>query len=377
MSREGDKPDNADVASAPTLAADVASAPTLDVAKAPTLDSGAPAPDAASRAAAPAVGATLDHFRLVDELGAGGMGLVFLAEDTRLGRKVALKLIRPKLLASSGLAGLLDEARTTACFNHEHIVTIHHVGHESATPYIAFEYLEGQTLRERLVLQRNAEPDALELIGQARAIVSALAQAHRHGVAHGDLKPENVMLPNEAPLRVLDFGLAAAVDGGEEQVGIRGTPAYLAPEQWQGRRASPASDVWSFGILLYELLFRRLPFSAKSFPEIEQKVRDGYDSWPPPKPTSRRLRPLVELMRSCLQSEPAKRPRADQLLERLEALGADERRRRRPMGAVASALMVFFGVMLSQGMLALLALMFAEWNESYMSASNIASLEGK
>jgi drug/metabolite transporter superfamily protein YnfA len=372
-----------DVASAPTL--DVASAPTLDAASAPTLDvASAPTLAAASESdlhaaaappARPGVGATLDHYELIDELGAGGMGLVYLARDKRLGRPVALKLIRPELLHSGGLASLLDEARATACFNHPHIITIHDVSLADAVPYIAFEHIEGRTLRQHLSARGGPATDALDVIEHALAIASALAQAHRHGIAHGDLKPDNVMLPVEGPLRVLDFGLAAATDRGDAELGsIRGTPAYLAPEQWQGQRASAASDVWSFGMLLHELLFGELPFRATSLPEIEAQVRAGRETWPRPRRARRQLMPLVKLAQRCLDPDPSQRLSAAQLLARLEALGADERRRRRPMGAAASALLVLFGGLLSEGVAIVIALLFYEWTDSQMSVSGILGL---
>ena len=167
-------------------------------------------------------GMMVDHFRIMRPLGHGGMGEIFLARDTRLGRKVALKLIRPGVLGSrQATERFLFEARATAQFNHPHIVTIHTVGEDHGQPYVALEYLEGQSLRERISQQRPGEREALRF---GLEIASALEEAQRHGILHRDLKPENVMLARDGRLRVLDFGMAkvlqqprpAELDAGSE-----------------------------------------------------------------------------------------------------------------------------------------------------------------
>jgi WD40 repeat protein len=151
-------------------------------------------------------GSSVDHFRILRLLGRGGMGEVYLARDTRLGRKVALKLVLPEALGSpEAAARFLHEARITARFSHPHIVTVYHVGETEHGPYLALEYLEGQTLRERIDEDRPGLRASLRL---ARAIAEALKEAHAHQVLHRDLKPENIILPRDGRLRVLDFGLA-------------------------------------------------------------------------------------------------------------------------------------------------------------------------
>lgn len=154
-------------------------------------------------------GQHVDHFELERLLGRGGMGEIYLAEDTHLHRKVALKVIAPGLLdAPEAQERFLVEARATARFNHPHVVTIHSVGRHRDRPYLALEYVEGETLRARL--DRGPVPltEALQL---ARAITSALVEAHRHQVLHRDLKPQNVMIGQDGRARVLDFGLAKLV----------------------------------------------------------------------------------------------------------------------------------------------------------------------
>ncbi len=151
-------------------------------------------------------GDMVDHFRVVRPIDRGGMAEVYLARDTTLGRKVALKVIQPGAFESDHAAErFLIEARTTAQFNHPNIVTIHTVGQHRGQPYLALEFLEGETLRERI---RKANLGPGECLRWASAIADALTEAHAGGVLHRDLKPENILLPKDGRLRVLDFGLA-------------------------------------------------------------------------------------------------------------------------------------------------------------------------
>ena len=152
---------------------------------------------------------TVDHFRVMRLLGRGGMGEVYLARDLQLGRKVALKVINPQLLGSSkAVSRFLFEARTTARFNHPHIVTVYAVGKVGDMPYVALEYLEGQDLRERIFEDRPSVPEALRI---TLAIAEAIAEAHGHGVLHRDLKPANVIIPHDGRVRVVDFETREAV----------------------------------------------------------------------------------------------------------------------------------------------------------------------
>ncbi|MFH2005633.1 MAG: protein kinase [bacterium] len=155
-----------------------------------------------------APGSSVDNFRIGKLLGEGGMGEVYLARDTILGRKVALKVIRPEVLGTpAAVERFFFEARVTASFNHPHIITVYAVGQHGGCPYLALEYLEGQTLRERLVDERMGHHEAARV---ALAIAQALEVAHDNGVLHRDLKPENIIIPRDGRLRVLDFGLAKA-----------------------------------------------------------------------------------------------------------------------------------------------------------------------
>ncbi|MFH0903360.1 MAG: protein kinase [Pseudomonadota bacterium] len=183
-----------------------------------------------SRAALTSMEATLvegtmvDDFRVVRLVGRGGMGEVYLARDVKLGRKVALKLIRPRSLGGGDAAlRFMREAKLTASFSHPHIVTVYRVGEHDGRPYLALEFLEGRNLRQRLLEER---PGAREAVRIGLAIAQALAEAHRHRVLHRDLKPENVLLAKDGGVRVLDFGLAKIVGGAAgvtRRVGVSGT----------------------------------------------------------------------------------------------------------------------------------------------------------
>ncbi|MCA9667761.1 MAG: serine/threonine protein kinase, partial [Myxococcales bacterium] len=165
-------------------------------------------------------GTRVDHFRLVRYLGKGGTAVVYLARDSKLGRRVALKMVRPSYAASpEARAAFLHEARATARFNHPNIVAIHFVSEWRGIPYVALEYLEGHTLRQRV----GERPlGAAEATRTGLAIARALDVAHGAGIAHADLKPENVLIPPDGRVRVVDFGLARVVGRGEEGGADRG-----------------------------------------------------------------------------------------------------------------------------------------------------------
>jgi len=294
-------------------------------------------------------GSKVDHFLVVRPIDRGGMAEVYLARDTTLGRKVALKVIQPGAFESDDAAErFLLEARTTAQFNHPNIVTIHTVGQHQGQPYLALEFLEGETLRERM---RQGGLGPGECLRWASAIADALSEAHAGGVLHRDLKPENILLAKDGRLRVLDFGLArpltpppddpdldydsgktitpadsgiqAAIRRSElrtgsdspdlanaiETAGTSGTPAYMAPEQWIGGELSGAADVWALGVILYELLVGRRPFAGPGTLEEIRLVRRPDPVAVPELPTAV-PDDVGELMMRCLEKEASKRPTA-------------------------------------------------------------------
>jgi serine/threonine protein kinase len=224
------------------------------------------------------VGTTVGHYRIVEKIGEGGMGEVFLADDTRLRRKVALKFL-PEHLHQDETARkrFLREAESAAALEHPYICNIKELGEtEEGRDFIVMEYVEGRTLRERLE-EEGALP-LEEALGIALEVVDALALAHEKGLVHRDLKPSNIMLSPQGHSKVMDFGLAKRIlteDGTEQDVtssvtkegSSPGTPAYMSPEQVRAEPLDQRSDLFSFGIVLYEMLTGVNPFRRPAWPE--------------------------------------------------------------------------------------------------------------
>jgi len=285
-------------------------------------------------------GCVVDHFRVERLLGKGGMGVVYLARDTQLGRKVALKVVRPERLGSpAAVERFLLEARTTARFSHPNIITIHAVGEYEGFPYVALEYLEGQTLHERM---REARLGLGEAIRHGLAIAEALSEAHAHGVLHRDLKPSNVLIPRDGRLRVLDFGLAKMVtpqmqgdaldsvvqdlveylgtDVSDDQL-IRGTPSHMAPEQCRGEDSSGATDMWALGVILHEMVTGRHPYAT---PGSEMAALALHVCSAEPLSLEGALDgitpDLADLITRCLEKDAERRPTAGDAVAALESL---------------------------------------------------------
>jgi WD40 repeat protein len=279
------------------------------------------------RAGGPALapGDLVDHYRIMRTLGRGGMGAVYLARDLALGRKVALKVLRSGLGASpAALARFRREALATAKLAHPNIVAIHAVGEHEGRPFVALEYVAGQTLRERILTRRPSLAESLRI---ALAIADALVHAHAQGVLHRDLKPANVVVDLEGRVRVLDFGLAKILgdDGAHDdkgpmpepwRTGLQGTPSYMAPEQWRGEAASGQTDVWALGVILFELATGEVPFVAEDVRALADVVCRG---GPAPGLTTRGVpSEVADLVAQCLARAPADRPTA---VEVARALG--------------------------------------------------------
>jgi serine/threonine protein kinase len=225
----------------------------------------------------------LAHYRVLRLLGEGGMGVVFRAEDSLLSRPVALKVIRPEIADTPGIAQWFTrEARATAAIKHDHVVTIYQVGQENGIPFLAMEYLKGVSLDGWL--DRGHRPSVELVLRIGREIAAGLSAAHRHSLIHRDIKPANIWL--EAPagrVKILDFGMARSEREDVEITGtgaVMGTPAYMAPEQARGEPASPSSDLFSLGCVLYRLCTRRLPFEGNSV----TAVRTSLSTETPPAP---------------------------------------------------------------------------------------------
>ncbi len=225
-----------------------------------------------------APGKRLGHYEIISLLGKGGMGEVYLAQDVRLGRRVALKVL-PAACADdqASLARFFREARAASALNHPNIITIHDIGDAAGTHFIAYEFVDGRTLRD---VARSAPLDAATAIDISIQVASALADAHRAGIVHRDLKPDNVMIRATGLVKLLDFGIACLSRPAETDVTVTamggptlggmliGTPQYMSPEQARGLEVDQQTDLFSFGALLYELLSGTSPFAAGTATDI-------------------------------------------------------------------------------------------------------------
>ncbi len=252
----------------------------------------------------------LGHFRVMKKLGAGGMGMVLLAEDINLLRPVALKIMLPKYAKSTqARERFLREARVAARIQHDHIVTIHHVGEDRNIPFIAMEFLKGASLDDYFEKKKAMSLSQSMRIG--REIAKGLQAAHSLGLVHRDIKPANIWLESpKGRVKILDFGLARDADD-EAKIthsgAIIGTPAYMSPEQASGRTVDQRTDLFSLGIVLFELVTGRLPFSGTSTMAVMHALT--YD----PHPSIAILNPkapagLIKLIDQLLEKKVEDRP---------------------------------------------------------------------
>ncbi len=235
-------------------------------------DSGKPAKPNLQRSDLP------DRYTIISFLGVGGMGEVYLAEDTKLGRKVALKTLPAEFTNDKErLRRFQMEARAASALNHPNLLTIHEIGAEGGAHFIATEYIDGETLRTRLKPGRMKIDDALDV---AQQTAFALTAAHGAGILHRDIKPENIMVRHDGIVKVLDFGLAKLLeDRAREMIDheadtralvltdpgrVLGTPAYMSPEQARGQDLDARTDIWSLGVVLYEMVAGRAPFRGET-----------------------------------------------------------------------------------------------------------------
>src|SRR5688572_21783724 len=220
----------------------------------------------------------LAHYEIRAKLGAGGMGEVYLADDTRLNRRVAIKLLPAELTGDErAKKRLMREAQAAAALDHPNICSIHEVGEAEGHTFIVMQYVEGETLADRIQRKPLALEEALDI---AVDVADALAEAHACAIIHRDIKPQNIMITARGQIKILDFGLAKVVNAGVfdseaetqsllTQAGvIVGTVPYMSPEQVKGQPLDVRSDIFSFGAVLYELITGHRPFPAKTMAEI-------------------------------------------------------------------------------------------------------------
>jgi len=255
------------------------------------------------------VGRTLAHYQILEQIGAGGMGVVYRARDTKLERVVALKVVGDRAPADeTARARLLREARTASALNHPNICTIYEVGEAEGEIYFAMEFIAGRPLSAMTGGEGLAAGTALRYGSQ---IADALAHAHERGIVHRDLKSANVMITPEGRVKVLDFGLARRLpEGGEgatrtegslTQAGaVVGTLAYMAPEVLRGQKGDERSDLWALGVMLYEMIAGRLPFPGQTGYEVTSAIlRESMAPLPPQAPAA--VRGIIQ---RCLLKEP-------------------------------------------------------------------------
>jgi eukaryotic-like serine/threonine-protein kinase len=259
------------------------------------------------------------RYRVLHRLGSGGMAEVYCAQDLQLGRKVALKILYRRF-AEDGefVERFRREASSAAGLQHQHVVAVYDRGEYDGTYYIAMEYLEGRSLKTIVQQEAPLDPDrAIDLIIQ---VLRAARFAHRRGIIHRDLKPHNVIVDADGRAKVTDFGIARAGASDMTQTGsIMGTAQYLSPEQAQGHAVSAASDIYSIGIMLYELLTGRVPFEGESAVTIALKQVNERPA--PPSAYNPAVTPeLEEAVLRALEKDPAHRyPDADAFIAALQA----------------------------------------------------------
>src|SRR5436190_8530143 len=264
-----------------------------------------------------AAGARLGSYEIVAPLGAGGMGEVYRARDSRLGREVAIKILPAAVAADADRRARLErEARVLAALNHPHIAAIYGVEEIDGNAALVLELAQGDTLAARL--RRGALP-VREAIAVARQIADALDAAHEKGIVHRDLKPANIALASDGAVKVLDFGLAMAISEPGSPVYdattqhlvslpgiVVGTPAYMSPEQARGQTIDKRTDIWAFGCVVFEMLTGRPAFGAETVTDILAAILEREPPWSAlPAAAS----PFEPVLRRCLEKDVKRRLR--------------------------------------------------------------------
>jgi Tol biopolymer transport system component len=264
----------------------------------------------------------LAHYRVLKQLGRGGMGLVFLAEDTLLGRKVALKVMQPALAADpANRDRFLREARAAAALTHDHVVTLYQVGEERGAPFLSMQLLQGESLSDYMKSGKRLTFAHICRIGREAA--AGLGAAHARGLVHRDIKPANLWLETpKGRVKILDFGLARQSSDAHLTTSgaVLGTPAYMSPEQARALPLDGRSDLWSLGVILYRLCTGRLPFDGANMIAILTAI--ALDEPPSPAQVNPEVPPpLAELVMQLLAKDRDKRPAtAQEVADRLQKI---------------------------------------------------------
>src|SRR6478735_2242135 len=279
------------------------------------------------------VGRTIGHYKISESIGTGGMGEVYLATDMTAGRKAALKLLPLRFTGDAErLKRFQQEAHAVVGLNHPNIVTVYEIGEDHSTHYIASELIEGETLRQRLM---RGQIEVGEAVDVAIQVANALVAAHNAGIVHRDIKPENIMLRPDGYVKVLDFGIAKlaeqevplttprdeALSLVETNLGsILGTVRYMSPEQACGTQVNNSTDIWSLGVVLYEMVTGHAPFTGDTPKEVMSAI---LDMEPPPLTSYLAHTPaeLQQIISKTLRKDRKQRYRsAHELIEALKGL---------------------------------------------------------
>jgi serine/threonine-protein kinase len=246
------------------------------------------------------------RYRLLERIGSGGMAAVYRAQDLKLGRFVAIKMLHESLTSDENfLRNFQQEAHAAANLTHPNIVTVHDIGQDNHRHYIVMEFIDGQTLKQ-LIRQQNQQDTLLPIsrtLDLSIQICNGLGYAHRANLVHCDMKPQNVLVTRDDRVKVADFGIARAISEASQQLGssqVWGTPQYFSPEQAAGESPTPASDVYGIGVIMFEMLTGHLPFSADT-------------------PTALALKHLQEVPPSIIESNPTVPRQLDQIVQKLLA----------------------------------------------------------
>ena len=283
----------------------------------------------------PLVNSKISHYRVLSKLGAGGMGEVYLAEDTQLGRNVAIKLLPPETVSDEqARSRLVREARAVASLDHPNICSIYEIDEADGRSFIAMQYIEGETLDLRL---KRKQLELKEAITIASQIADALTEAHAHGIIHRDIKPSNIIINSRGQTKVMDFGLAKVIDqAGRVDTRAQtqtlltapnstvGTVPYMSPEQLRGEQVGACSDIWALGVVLYEMIAGQVPFrGSTAFTLSSAILRES------PAPLSARVpASLRRVIQRCLAKDPTERyQHASELRAALKAPRQPSRRR--------------------------------------------------
>jgi formylglycine-generating enzyme required for sulfatase activity/dienelactone hydrolase/predicted Ser/Thr protein kinase len=257
-------------------------------------------------------------YRIIEPIGKGGMGIVYKAEDTRLERVVALKFLPSGLMEDAeARERFIREARAAAALSHPHICTVYEINDSEQEPFIAMEFIGGQSLKQRIAGKRLTQAEAVDLAAQ---LAEGLEEAHKKGIVHRDIKPGNIMLTEKGQAKITDFGLAKVLGGSliTKQATTMGTVAYMSPEQAQGLEVDHRTDLWSLGVVIYEMIAGDLPFRGERETSILYSVVHEE-----PRPLNETKPPipqeLAQIVHRALRKDPASRyPSATALLKDLE-----------------------------------------------------------